>query len=161
MKSYFSILSTLICLLFTNSLSFAQSGVTAESSAGSFFGIGGRAVGMSEAVLVSGNDGTAIVYNPAGLVRIKRAELYGALSHEKVENETGRFTNDFTKTRFSSLNLTVPVPTYRGSLVVAFGVNRTKSFDRTFGFEIGEGNPPVHVEGAAEEANGDHKGVRV
>ncbi len=114
-----------------------------EASAGNYFGIGGRAVGMSEAVIVSVKDGTAIVYNPAALTKIKRPEFYLAMSHEKFRNEStgpgggGSYAdNDVTKTRFSSMNLTVPVPTYRGALVVAFGVNRTKSFDRTFAYEI-------------------------
>ncbi len=114
-----------------------------EASAGNYFGVGGRAVGMSEAVIVSIKDGTAIVYNPAALARIKRPEFYLAMSHERFHNESvgpgggGSFAeNDVTKTRFSSINLTVPVPTYRGALVVAFGVNRTKSFDRTFTYEI-------------------------
>ncbi len=114
-----------------------------EASAGNYFGVGGRAVGMSEAVIVSVKDGTAIVYNPAALTKIKRPEFYLAMSHEKFRNESvgpgggGSYAeNDVTKTRFSSMNLTVPVPTYRGALVVAFGVNRTKSFDRTFTYEI-------------------------
>ncbi len=114
-----------------------------EASAGNNFGVGGRAVGMSEAVIVSVKDGTAIVYNPAALTKIKRPEFYLAMSHEKFRNESvgpgggGSYAeNDVSKTRFSSANLTVPVPTYRGALVVAFGVNRTKSFDRTFTYEI-------------------------
>jgi len=112
-----------------------------ESSAGSSFGVGGRAVGMSEAVLVSVKDGFAIVYNPAALVKIKRPEFLGAMSYENINNETSAGTyftgvsvanNDLAKTRLSSLTLTVPVPTYRGSFVLAFGVNRTHSFDNTF-----------------------------
>lgn len=111
-----------------------------EASADNFFGIGGRAVGMSEAVVVSIKDGTAIVYNPAALTKIRRPEFYGALSHEKFTNTTVaagsyRAENNLSRTRLGSLNLTVPVPTYRGALVVAFGVNRTRSFDRTFTFD--------------------------
>jgi len=139
-------------------MTFAQSGQgdrISESSAGNFFGVGGRAVGMSEAVVVSVMDGTAIVYNPAGLARIKRPELFGALSHERVKNRTGFggnvATSDFAKTRLNGLDLTVPVPTYRGSLVVAFGVNRTKSFDRTLTFQSGGG---FAREEAVEEGSG-------
>lgn len=130
-----------------------------EVSAANSFGVGGRAVGMSEAVIVSIKDGTAIVYNPAALTKILRPEFYLAMSHEKFRNESvgpgggGSFAeNDVTKTRFSSLNLTVPVPTYRGALVVAFGVNRTKSFDRTFNFEIDDVD--LYMSGFEEETGG-------
>lgn len=130
-----------------------------EVSAGNSFGVGGRAVGMSEAVIVSIKDGTAIVYNPAALAKILRPEFYLAMSHEKFHNESvgpgggGSFAeNDVTKTRFSSLNLTVPVPTYRGALVVAFGVNRTKSFDRTFTYEIDDFG--LYQSGFEEEKGG-------
>jgi long-subunit fatty acid transport protein len=117
-------------------------GVVVESSAGNFFGIGGRAAAMGEAVVVSVMDGSAIFYNPAGLTRIKRPEFYAALSNEKMKSQTdwsGLQTavsseSDLSRTRLNALDLSVPVPTYRGSLVVAFGVNRTKSFDRVFNF---------------------------
>jgi long-subunit fatty acid transport protein len=46
----------------------------------------------------------------------------------------------------------VPVPTYRGSLVIAFGVNRSKSFDRTFTFD--RGTPTTFSENALEQAYG-------
>lgn len=137
------IFSMLSALAFCSLAATAQDNQTfvTEATAGNYFGVGGRAVGMSEAVIVSIKDGTAIVYNPAALTKIKRPEFYLAMSHEEFRNESngpgvGSYAdNDVTKTRFSSLNLTVPVPTYRGALVIAFGVNRTKSFDRTFTYE--------------------------
>jgi long-subunit fatty acid transport protein len=158
-------LSFLMPLLFASML-FGQSSsgdIFSESSADNFFGIGGRAVGMSEAVTASVLDGTALLYNPAGLVRVKRPEFYGALSHEKVKCEsdwrvaTGSLaaTDDFAKTRLNSLSLAVPVPTYRGSLVLAFGVNRAKSFDRTFTFESGAGR--IAHESAVEQVTGGSK----
>ena len=159
------ILSILMTLLFAAML-YAQ-GSTGdtfnESSADNFFGVGGRAVGMSEAVTASVLDGTALLYNPAGLVRVKRPEFYGALSHEKVKcvsswlaaPASSAATDDFTKTRLNSLSLTVPVPTYRGSLVLAFGVNRSKSFDRTFAFA--SGTVGIATENALEQATGGGK----
>ena len=130
-----------------------------ESSADNFFGVGGHAVGMSEAVTASVLDGTALLYNPAGLVRVKRPEFYGALSHERVKCESDWLTppsasvsDDFAKTRLNTLSLVVPVPTYRGSLVVAFGVSRVKSFDRTFTFS--SGTTDTFTEDALEQAMG-------
>ncbi len=155
-------LSVLITLSFAAML-YAQSSsgdTFNESSADNFFGVGGRAVGMSEAVTASVLDGTALLYNPAGLVRVKRPEFYGALSNERVKCVSNWLatpgstaaTDDFTKTRLNSLSLTVPVPTYRGSLVIAFGVNRSKSFDRTFTFA--SGTVGIYTQNALEQATG-------
>jgi long-subunit fatty acid transport protein len=46
-------------------------------------------------------------------------------------------------------------PTYRGSLVIAFGVNRSKSFDRTYTFEYGE--PGLTRASALEQGTGGIK----
>ncbi len=145
MRCFIAIASVCLLIVLAPVVDLQAQGETgefvSESSAGSAFGVGGRAVGMSEAVIVSVKDGFAIVYNPAALVKIKRPEFLGALSYEKLNNETAAGTpfegvsvanNDLSKTRLSSLTLSVPVPTYRGSFVLAFGVNRTHSFDNTF-----------------------------
>lgn len=127
-----------------------------ESSADNFFGIGGRAVGMSEAVTASVLDGTALLYNPAGLVRLARPEFYGALSHEKVrcvsDWQSSSTSDDFAKTRLNTLSLAVPVPTYRGSFVVAFGINRVKSFDHAYTFSVG--TPSTFTETGQEQSMG-------
>jgi long-subunit fatty acid transport protein len=154
---------SMLMILFSVAMLSAQSSsgdTFSESSADNFSGIGGRAVGMSEAVTASVLDGTALLYNPAGLVRVKRLEFYGALSNERVKcvsswlaSPTSPATTDnFTKTRLNSLSLTVPVPTYRGSLVLAFAVNRTKSFDRTFTFA--SGTIGIASQNALEQAMG-------
>lgn len=143
LRNKLGVLVGLAFLLISCPLLFAQAdegSFISESSTGGFFGIGGRAVGMSEAVIVSIKDGTAIVYNPAALTKIKRPEFYGAMSHEKFTNKTttnGSFNANanLSRTRLGSIDLSVPVPTYRGALVVAFGVNRTRSFDRTFTYK--------------------------
>jgi len=114
-------------------------GVVDEAAAGNFFVVGARALGMGGAYTAVANDATALVYNPAGLARVIRIEFYGGLTHQRINNKTdlgfgfndGRIQNN---TRFGSGNLVLPVPTYRGSLVLAFGVNRVKSFDRAMQF---------------------------
>jgi long-subunit fatty acid transport protein len=114
-------------------------GTVDEATAGNFFVVGARALGMGGAYTAVANDATALVYNPAGLARITRIEFSGTLTHQRINNRTdlgigfndGRFQNN---TRFSSANLALPVPTYRGSLVFAFGVNRVKSFDKAMQF---------------------------
>lgn len=111
-----------------------------EPSAGNFFGVGARAMGMGGTYIAVANDATALVYNPAGLTQVKRIEFSGGLTHQRLRNQTGslelttpHFNHSFlqTNTRFSSANIVLPVPTYRGSLVLALGVNRIGSFDRT------------------------------
>jgi hypothetical protein len=116
-----------------------------EASAGNFFGVGARAMGMGGVQIATANDASALVYNPALLAKIKRIEFSGAMSHQRLRNETGLpggirplssfFQNESiiqSNTRFSSANIVLPVPTYRGSLVFALGFNRMKSFDKAF-----------------------------
>jgi len=130
-------------------------GVVDEASAGNFFGVGARAMGMGGAYIAVANDATALFYNPAGLARVKRIEFSGGLTHQRLRNKTGDLTlvgiqspginfNDGrlqSNTRLSSANIVLPVPTYRGGLVFAFGVNRVKSFDRAMKFSLGENGP--------------------
>ncbi|MGB7063035.1 MAG: outer membrane protein transport protein [Candidatus Zixiibacteriota bacterium] len=133
-----------VCLI--GSTAYSQGfGVVDEAAAGNFFVVGARALGMGGAHIAVASDATALVYNPAGLARVTRIEFSGGLTHQRMSNKTkfglqaqqevgfddGRLQNN---TRFSSANVVLPVPTYRGSLVLALGVNRVKSFDRTMQF---------------------------
>jgi long-chain fatty acid transport protein len=143
----FSLLLLSFCLANSQDL-----GVVDEATAGNFFGVGARAMGMGGAYIAVANDATALVYNPAGLARVKRIEFSGGLTHQRLRNKTGGLTfvgiqpqstainfNDGrfqSNTRLSSANIVLPVPTYRGSLVFAFGVNRIKSFDKTMEFSF-------------------------
>jgi long-subunit fatty acid transport protein len=131
-------------------------GVVDEATAGNFFGVGARAMGMGGAHIAVASDATALVYNPAGLARVKRIEFSGGLTHQRLRNETGALTYSYweptvtsaqvnfndgrlqSNTRLSSANIVLPVPTYRGSLVFAFGVNRIKSFDKAMKFTFAQ-----------------------
>ena len=130
-------------------LSFAQGGdddfPIAEISAGNFFGIGARGLGMGGAQIAAGMDGTALVYNPALLARIRRIEILTGMSHDRLSNDENSYptwsTPDRTFdgksksfTRLNALDVSIPVPTYRGSAVVGFGINRVMSFDHVFQF---------------------------
>jgi long-chain fatty acid transport protein len=144
-KSSVAIIQMLLILIATATAIHAQDNegpYIVENSAGNFFGVGARAVGMGGAQIAAGLDGTALVYNPALLARIRRLEVMGGVSHEKLsndENTIGQHSGGLgldgrskSFTRLNSLNLTIPVPTYRGSAVVAFGINRMMSFDHVF-----------------------------
>jgi hypothetical protein len=131
--------------------------VVDEATAGNYFTVGARALGMGGAYTAVANDATSLIYNPAGLARVIRIEFAGGLTHQRINNHTdlGSGFNDGRlqdNTRFSSGNVVLPVPTYRGSLAIAFGVNRVKSFDQTMQFssELPEGSE----EGIESESGG-------
>ncbi len=107
-----------------------------------FFGVDARAIGMGNTGLALSTNGSALIYNPANLASIKRMELRAGLSHLRLTNDTrldlggsDELTDnrDLSKTRINAMSLAVPVPTYRGSLVFAFGLHRINSYDRAFG----------------------------
>lgn len=112
-----------------------------EPTAGNYFVVGARALAMGGAHIAVASDATALIYNPAGLARVTRIEFAGGLTHQRMDSNTRWGLSDgsyeaplLSNTRFSSANLVMPVPTYRGSLVLALGVNRVQSFDRTMEF---------------------------
>jgi long-subunit fatty acid transport protein len=143
-------LSTVFLILFLTSTIFSQEIdrnylQVEEPSAGNFFGVGARAMGMGGAQIATANDASGLVYNPARLAKVKRIEFSGGMTHQRLNNETGSIGNvqplspyylnesiTQSNTRFSSANIVLPVPTYRGGLVFALGFNRMKSFDHAF-----------------------------
>jgi len=66
-------------LLITSVVSAQDAGQITETSTGNFYGIGARAMGMGGAHIASVLDGTALIYNPAALSRIRRIELSNSL----------------------------------------------------------------------------------
>jgi long-subunit fatty acid transport protein len=121
-----------------------------EVSVANFFGINARSMALGQTGIASSVDGSAMIYNPACLARIRRLEVAGGFSHLRLENTTdydrGRYTGytsqtsvgqrDMTRTHLDALSVAVPVPTYRGSLVWALGLYRVKNFDRTLQLEL-------------------------
>jgi long-subunit fatty acid transport protein len=103
------------------------------------FGTGARAMGMGGAGVALVDDGTALFTNPAGLARVRRIELGGGIKHQSYDLDTQyRFEDGYigevmpgssVATRFGTLTAVYPFPTYRGSLVVAGGVDRVFSTD--------------------------------
>ena len=117
-----------------------------EVSVANFFGINARTMAMGQTGIASPIDGSAMIYNPACLARVRRLEVAGGFSHLRLEShseyDTKRYLGyaselnsgirDLTKTHLDALSVTVPVPTYRGSLVWALGLHRVKNFNRTY-----------------------------
>lgn len=87
-----------------------------------------RAAAMGGAFVSCGDDVHAIVYNPAGLARVNRIELGLGLQQEQIEVDNTFFGSSTGVERHSggldALAIAVPVPTFRGSFVPAFGVYR-------------------------------------
>lgn len=120
-----------------------------EVIAENLYGYGARQMAMGGVGIMS-MDGMALYYNPANLARIPRIELNLGLSYQKFTDEgiTSAFglssapvfsaKDDKTNTRLNSAVLTVPYPTYRGSLVFGFGVARVADFDRLTTFDYQE-----------------------
>jgi hypothetical protein len=128
-----------------------------------FFGVDARAIGMGNTGLALGHDGSALIYNPANLASIKRIEMRAGLSHLRLTNDTRLDLGgedltdgkDISKTRINALSLAVPVPTYRGSLVFAFGLHRINSYDRAFGVRFADfGNGGGEFRGSEIETGG-------
>lgn len=124
-------LFALFTSLFAISITYAFS--AQEPVVDNDFIVGARAAGMGGALTSMADDFSALHWNPAGLSRIKKFEVYGCLANDKLDTETTYFdTSSSTfssKTRPNSFGIVIPVPTYQGGMAIAFGVNRITSFD--------------------------------
>jgi len=100
------------------------------------FGVGARAMGMGGAHTAVAEDVSAIYYNPAGLAMIRRIELSTCFSHQDdevaVDYRGEEMSSPISSTKLAQIALAYPVPTYRGSLVLAFAYHRTASLDREY-----------------------------
>ncbi len=90
-----------------------------------------RPAGLAGAYTTAGDDVHTLVYNPAGLSRVRRIEASVGFQYERnnVRNVFYGSTAsvDHTSTNLDYASIAYPFPTYRGSLVGAFGVYREYS----------------------------------
>lgn len=100
---------------------------------GNKIGVGARALGLGGAYTALADDYTALFYNPAGLGQIRRMEFNLGYSHTQAKTEATFYgvknLSDNSFTRLNSLGFVLPVPTYQGSMVLAFGYNKPHDFD--------------------------------
>ena len=122
----------LICTLFTIT-AFAQSDLDAVRILDGQLGFGARALGMGGAYRAVADDYSAIYWNPAGLAQMRKMEFWTDLSLVNFNNDNvyNGVSNSASQnsTKFNSIGLVFPVPTYRGSLVFAFGYQKVKDFE--------------------------------
>jgi long-subunit fatty acid transport protein len=139
MKSKIKYLFSLLFLLFIINIANAQYIEDALRFALPGQGTGARALGMGNAYIGVSDDFTATWWNPAGLAQIKRFELTGGLSNFSYDNDATFFgsTTNYSNsvTAINNLGFVFPFPTMRGSLVFAFGYNRTNNLTSGLGFE--------------------------
>lgn len=104
---------------------------------------GARMLGMGGAGIGGVGDWTALYYNPAALGYLRTSQLAGSLSFlngtsdatYSLPGDVGE-TEDaaISRTGLSNLGYVYRVPTVVGSLVFAFGVNQTRTFNRQLNF---------------------------
>ena len=92
----------------------------------STFGAGPRPLAMGGAYTAAGDDVFALLYNPAGLVGVTSREISLGL-HQRSDELTNSYRalaseQSNSSTTFGHLAVAYPYPTYRGSLVIGFGV---------------------------------------
>jgi long-subunit fatty acid transport protein len=101
--------------------------------------LGARWMAMGGACIAAVDDGSALYMNPAGLAKIRRIELLTTFQKESYDIDTewspafamrgGTASRSVSSTRLRELALSFPLPTYRGSLVLAGSVFRTHMLD--------------------------------
>jgi len=126
-----------------------------EVIAGNSFGFSARQMAMGGTGIMS-MDGTALFYNPANLARIPRIEMNTGLSFQKYSSKSSlrllsqsqEYPADVSKnnTRLNSMILSIPYPTWRGSLVFGLGMVRPTSFDRVSKLHSQETNATIDEE---------------
>ncbi|MBN1825890.1 MAG: hypothetical protein JW958_06450 [Candidatus Eisenbacteria bacterium] len=96
-----------------------------------YTGAHARALGMGGAHIAVAEDASALTWNPAGLVRVRRIELTATLTRAEREARATWMgePDDWggTENQLGGLTFLYPYPTYRGSLVLAFGVDRLRN----------------------------------
>ena len=128
----------LIAALLITTIVFPIYGQSELPALGRTWGIGARATGMGGAFMSVADDYSATYYNPAGLALVRKMELFISMPMVQFESTTqfngweSKADENFTK--LNAIGFTLPIPTYRGSMVLAAGYNRVQNFDRAFSF---------------------------
>ncbi|MCS7013742.1 MAG: hypothetical protein RMI34_10970 [Chloroherpetonaceae bacterium] len=126
------VILTALMLCSAVQFAYAQNELDALRQAQTSYGVGARAIALGAAYSAIANDYAATLFNPAGLGQIKRLEanlgfdffqysadaLYLNASNSATHSGNG----------LNSIGLVFPVPTYRGSFVLAAGYNRLRNF---------------------------------
>lgn len=102
-------------------------------------GIGGRTMGMGNALVSSVDDYSSVYLNPAGIAQTKMNEFSFGLSHLSYRNSAtfmgteNSFSNN--QTSLNHIGLIYAVPTRRGSFSLGIGYDRSSEFTTGLSFE--------------------------
>lgn len=124
--------------LLSGGLLFGQSAFDAIRIVQDEIGFGTRALAMGGAYTAAANDYSAIYWNPAGLTDVSRGQVFGELSNLTFANSAafkGTLTEESDNyTNLRALGFAFPLPTRRGSFVIAGGYQRVRDFDQNLLF---------------------------
>ncbi|PLX31623.1 MAG: hypothetical protein C0600_05075 [Ignavibacteria bacterium] len=92
-----------------------------------------RSAGMGNAFVGLANDASALYWNPAGLGQLRVKEFSIGLSHVGMDNDATMLgittPGSNGSTSLSHINMALPFPVVRGSLVIAAGYNRLLDYN--------------------------------
>jgi len=98
-----------------------------------------RALSLGNSYTASADDYSSILFNPAGLGLMKNSQITASVRLNSFLNSANLFNSstDAAKTRdnFDQLGFVFPVPTMRGSWVIALGYDRVKDFNKITEFD--------------------------
>ena len=102
-------------------------------------GFGARSLSLGGAYTALGNDPSGMYWNPAGLTGMQHGVIYVESSGLNYNNNTTYInqtkSNPITKVGlFNGMGIAYPIPTVRGSMVVAMGYNRILHYDAFMSF---------------------------
>jgi long-subunit fatty acid transport protein len=124
--------------------------VESEIPLPSLTGSEARAMGMGGAGIAIAEDGSAVMWNPAGLAQIRRIEMAATVVNEETEIsnvwEGTASTAKSSSTNLGSFHLVFPFPTYRGSLVMALGNDQFRNYDSEYVRHDVEGPPGARID---------------
>ena len=136
MKSISRLLFSIFLLL---SILTSQSASEAISLLENEMGFGARSLGMGGANIALGDDPSDMYWNPAGLAGIINKTFYIETNNLNYNNNTtylDQTTNNPLQKfgQFNGFGIAYPIPTVKGSMVVAVGYNRILNYDALMSF---------------------------
>jgi long-subunit fatty acid transport protein len=136
MKTILKIIFSAVLLITNITIAQNYNDVFRLSESGIVFGA--RSLGMGNAYTAAGNDLSSMMFNPAGLALIKKAELYTGLNYNNYDNNVGFFNRNSqlsnSISKLGQFGVALPMPTIQGSFVLGFGYTQVKDFNGTLGF---------------------------
>ncbi|MBT3478644.1 MAG: hypothetical protein HOA15_08480 [Candidatus Marinimicrobia bacterium] len=126
-------------VLFFFSILQSQSAAEAIHLLENEMGFGARSMGMGGGTTALGDDPSGMYWNPAGLTGIRNGMFYVETNNLNYNNNT-TYINETSQNpiqkfgQFNGFGIVYPVPTVRGSMVIAIGYNRILNYDSFMSF---------------------------